>query len=165
MAYSDLNFVLISVGSNLGDSQGTVLKAFDLLKQTILISEPKISSLYLSEPVGFKEQPWFINAAISGYTELSHFNFLSILKSLEYLLGRKQRLKWHEREIDLDLLIYSNLNIETKHITLPHPRMQDRKFVMIPSAEISPDIIHSKLKKPLSELLILCNDNSNIYKI
>jgi 2-amino-4-hydroxy-6-hydroxymethyldihydropteridine diphosphokinase len=162
--YSD-NFVLLSIGSNIGKKKQTILKAFELIKDSNILNNATISSFYETEPVGFKDQPWFLNAAISGYTKLSHNDLINILKTLEQILGRKPRKRWHEREIDIDILLFGNTLLETKPLTLPHPRMHERKFVLLPASEIAGEIVHPKLGLSIKTLLDNCKDSSEVYLI
>ena len=101
-------FVVLSMGSNIGDREKNLKRAFGLLKDTKSISSTVISSFYETEPVGKLEQSWFLNVAVTGYTNLSIYNFIEICKSIEYAIGRKKRKKWEPREIDIDLLLYGD---------------------------------------------------------
>lgn len=125
-----------------------------------LINILRVSSFYETEPVGYNSQPWFINIAISGYTELDRFSLFDQLKNIEYLLGRKTRERWHEREIDIDILILGELIQDNPELTLPHPRMQERRFVLAPAAEIAGNHIHPVLKLSINEILKMCKDRS-----
>jgi len=156
--------VLLSLGSNLGEKREYIKNAIELLKKSNALENAVISSFYLSEPIGFKDQPWFLNVAVSGKTDLDINSLIEICKSIEYTLGRKKREKWHEREIDIDILFYGDLLLETEHLTIPHKLMHERKFVLQPASEIAGDYIHPKLGVSVSNLLDTCKDNT-IVKI
>lgn len=159
------NLIFLSAGSNLGNKNENILNAFDLMLESNVINSGEISSLYSSEPVGISEQPWFVNAVISGYTYFSPEYLLYILKSTEYLLGRKIRPRWHEREIDIDILFYENMIIKSNNLEIPHQSMHLRRFVLVPFAELSPTFIHPIFQKSIMELLDECKDNSNVIKL
>lgn len=156
--------VLLSIGSNLGIKKENIKKAYNLLKETSTINNANISSFYLTEPIGFKNQPWFLNVAVSGYTLIDLNNFIEICKSIEYSIGRKKREKWHEREIDIDILFYGDLLLETKFMTIPHKRMHERRFVLQPASEIAGDFVHPKFGVSVSHLNNNCTDKA-IVKI
>jgi 2-amino-4-hydroxy-6-hydroxymethyldihydropteridine diphosphokinase len=153
-------FVLLSIGSNLGDSNKIISEAVDLLYDSEMLSHIKLSSFYESEPFGFSGQPWFINIAVSGYTTHTVFELIEFIKSIEYLLGRQQRETWHEREIDIDIMLYGNLKLDSKKLTIPHTQMEFRRFVLVPSAEIAGNIIHPVLNKTINTMLEECKDMS-----
>lgn len=153
-------FVLISLGANTGDKRKNIDDALHYLINSEAITEVYSSSLYETEPVGFKKQDWFINSVIAGFTTLPLFALLQICKSIEYSIGRELRERWHEREIDIDILLYGDDLIERNLVTIPHPRMHERKFVLIPAAEIAAYAKHPKLERTISELLEECLDNS-----
>jgi len=156
--------ILLSLGANLGDRIGTILLAIDFIKDIGVLKDIKLSSFYETQPIGYKEQPNFINIAIFGYTNLPINLLLFFCKSIEYFCGRQPRKLWHEREIDIDIIFYSNEIINNSLIKIPHPRMHERAFVLIPAAEIAPDYIHPIENKTISDLLIICNDFSEVTK-
>lgn len=156
------NFVLLSVGANVGDKRSTILRAYEIIKESGILENVTLSSFYETEPVGFKDQPWFLNAAISGYTDINNTDLISMLKSIEYALGRKPRERWHEREIDLDILLYGNNKIESKPLTVPHPRMHQRRFVLLPASEIAGNAIHPIFGLSINSLLENCEDKSEV---
>lgn len=154
------NFILLSIGANLGNRKDNIEKAIRLLAEHSEIRIIKTSSIYETEPVGFKEQPWFLNVVVAAETTLELNRLIQLCKSVEYLLGRIVRKKWTEREIDIDILIYGNNIIETEHLQVPHPRMQERRFVLVPAAEIAAELVHPVYKHTISELLKVCTDSS-----
>ncbi len=155
-------FVLLSLGSNLGDKKSFVEKAVKLLKESGIIENVKISRFYSTEPYGYKNQPWFVNVAVAAYTSLSLGALMAAVKSIEYDLGRRNRGKWREREIDIDILMYGETSFESPELTVPHSLMHKRKFVLAPAAEIAGNAVHPKLGLTISELLERCSDDSRV---
>lgn len=160
-----LSNVLLSVGTNLGNRERNILDAYALLKNTDIISQSIISSIYETEPVGELDQPWFFNAVISGETFLKPLELLNLLKSIEYFIGRQNRKRWRERELDLDIIFYEDIVCSSKYLELPHPRMHQRNFVLMPANEISPQLIHPIMNKSIGELLRYSQDKSKIKKL
>ncbi len=160
MNINNKSFVLLSLGSNLGNPEMILLKAIRQLEEADILSCLKVSKWYKTEPVGNLDQPWFLNIAVSGYTELSPFALITLCKSIEYFTGRQIRMRWQERELDIDLLLYSDKVIDLPDITIPHPRMQDRRFVLIPLNDIAPNTLHPVFNKTIGQLLYECSDKS-----
>lgn len=160
-----LSKVLLSVGTNLGNRERNILDAYALLKNTDIISQSIISSIYETEPVGELDQPWFFNAVIFGETSFKPLELLNLLKSIEYFVGRQNRKRWRERELDLDIIFYEDIVCSSKYLELPHPRMHKRNFVLMPANEISPKLIHPIMNKSIRELLRYSEDKSKIKKL
>ncbi|MBM2816937.1 MAG: folK [Ignavibacteria bacterium] len=154
------SFVLLSLGANLGNQSATIKNAINCIRDSGLLTSLHISSEYSTEPVGYIDQPWFTNIAVSGFTTIPITHFLLIIKTIEQFLGRTGHQRWHEREIDIDLLIYGDNIITNKEITIPHPRMHQRRFVLEPAAEIASEVIHPGFNLSISQLLEQCSDNS-----
>ncbi len=152
--------VLLAFGANLGNREQTILRAVELLLKSGAVREISLSKLYETEPVGFKDQPFFINAALQGITELSPETLLKTCRDIETQLGRTPRAKWHEREIDIDILIYGGEILLKENVEIPHPRMHERRFVLLPAADVAVDMIHPVFKKSVGELLKECHDTS-----
>ncbi len=159
------NEIVLSLGCNLGDRVNTLNLAVSCLIDSEIIKNCKVSSYYETEPFGVKDQAWFINIALKGETEFTPEEILYLSKSLEYLLGRKPRSRWHEREIDIDLIFYNDLSLDTNKLTIPHKLMHKRNFVLVPIAEIAPDFVHPVLDKTMSELYSICEDDCVIRKL
>ncbi len=123
-----------------------------------------MSSFYETEPVGYSDQPWFLNAVVSGYTYLTAEHLLILCKSLEYMMGRRKRERWHEREIDIDILLYNDSVFSDLFLTIPHPQMLKRRFVLQPAAEIASNILHPSANLPLGQLLDNCEDTSVVRR-
>ncbi len=132
----------ISLGSNLGDRAAYLARARAEVERSPGVRVTAASSLYETEPVGFREQGWFLNQVIAVETLLAPTELLGRLQEIENLLGRVRTLRWGPRVIDLDLLLYGRLVVATPELILPHPRMYERGFVLIPLCEIAPDLVH-----------------------
>ena len=158
-------FVLISLGSNLGEKRSNIDSAVEYLTASGIIRDYKVSSYYSTDPVGYEEQPEFINAAISGYTSLQPNILLNVCKSIEYFIGRNMRPRWHEREIDIDLIFYGTEKINSSGMTVPHPEMHKRNFVLVPANQIAGTAYHPVLEKTVSELLDESGDRSKVEAI
>lgn len=159
------NFLLLSLGSNLGNRKANILKATEMLEDSNIIFDNILSSFYETEPVGITDQPWFLNAALAGYTNLPLNNIIQFCKTIEHYMGRKPRKRWHEREIDIDILLYGCELVSTNPLTVPHPQMHKRRFVLKPAAEIAADAMHPGFKRTVSQLLDDCPDHSIVNSI
>ncbi len=159
------NKVLLSLGSNLGDRKKNLLDVIKYLNNYKILENIKLSDIYETSPVGVFNQPDFLNMCVSGFTSHSANNLIFILKNLEIELGRIDRGKWKEREIDIDVLLYEDLVLEKDELILPHPRMHERMFVLQPANEIEPNMIHPIFDKEINELLVECIDNSQVVSI
>ena len=146
--------VFISLGSNIGDRLAYIQQAVSLLSMTDKIKIVKSSSFYETEPWGNKNQNWFVNAAVALDTELSPVELLKLCQSVEMQLGRNRvnQEKWSERTIDIDILMYDNLIMSNDILSIPHPYMHKRAFVLVPMLEVKSDLVHPVFKKTISEL-------------
>lgn len=136
--------VYLGLGSNLGDRRANIQNAIESLKNHVHIE--KVSTIIETDPVGGPAQGKFLNAVIKGTTDLSAEELLDTVKTIETTLGRVKTVKDGPRTIDIDILLYNQLNIKTEKLTVPHPRMLERDFVMTPLNEIAPEVV-SKLRK------------------
>lgn len=134
-----MNRIFLSLGTNLGDKEGNLELALQLLSENIKIL--KKSSYYETEPVGYKDQPWFLNMVVEGETELSPEATLLFTKAIEMEMKRVKTIINGPRTIDVDILLFGNEKIETENLKIPHPRMLLRAFVLIPLFEIAPDLV------------------------
>lgn len=141
----------IGLGSNMGDKKGACLKALDLLGRAGRVK--KVSSFYCTEPVGYQEQEDFVNAVAELETDISPEALLAECHSIEDALGRSRELRWGPRTIDLDILLYGNRVLSEPTLTIPHPRLAIRRFVLVPLCEIAPQAVHPILKKTATHLL------------
>lgn len=158
----------IGLGSNIGDKKEACLKALELLGRTIRVR--KVSSFYCTEPVGYRNQEDFINAVAEVETALSSEQLLAACLAVEDKLGRRRSVRWGPRVIDIDILLYGDSVIETSVLSIPHPLLHTRGFVLIPLCEIAPQAVHPVLKKSAALLLkelknsyrvIACNTQEN----
>jgi 2-amino-4-hydroxy-6-hydroxymethyldihydropteridine diphosphokinase len=133
--------VYIALGSNLGDREKNCLRAIELLKEKG-IEILKASKMHETEPWGVKEQPRFINMAAEIKTDMAPHELLKLLKDIEKKMGRAETIRWGPRVIDIDILLWGDLILKTPELTIPHPLMHGRKFVLEPLSEIAPDAVH-----------------------
>ena len=142
--------VYLSLGSNLGDRQANLRNAIGSLLELGNVVE--VSSYYETEPVGFTDQPWFLNCAVAVRTELIPREFLAGIQAIEKSMGRQRTQPKGPRTIDIDILLFGAQTINTPALTVPHPAMAERRFVLEPLAEIAPDVMHPKLRKTVRAL-------------
>lgn len=154
--------VLFSLGANLGDRQQTLGKAVELLVERVLSADVRVSRMYQTEPVGFTEQPEFLNMCVYGMCSLPAQQVRTELRSIELLCGRVERPRWHEREIDIDVLLYGTEIINSDHLQIPHPRMGNRRFVLVPAADIAPHLVHPENGLTIGAMLDQCTDTAQV---
>jgi len=143
----------IGIGSNLGDKLSQCEKA---VSEILRIDRRKLlakSSLFKTQPVGYTSQDWFVNAVLKIETDLEAPELLRTLKMIESDLGRTETFRWGPRTIDLDILFFDDIEIHTEELRIPHPRIQERQFVLVPLAEIDQNLVHPVLKKTIRALL------------
>ncbi len=155
----------IGIGSNLGTPGENCIEAIEKISNTKDIKIISRSSFYQTEPIGEVQQDWFVNSAIKIKTNLSPTHLLSALLNIESAMGRTREEKWGPRLIDLDLLFYGNLILRKKGLTLPHPEILKRKFVLIPMSEIAENLVHPTLKKTIKILLQESSDETVVKKL
>ena len=152
----------ISIGSNLGDRLGYIREAIRKLEHSKDVEICKASSVYETEPVGHEDQPRFLNMVLELKTTREPLSLLEHLLGIENQMGRKREQRWGPRNIDLDLLLYDDVVLNSDKLTLPHPRMHQRGFVLVPLAEIAPKVVLPSLKKTVERLLKeLCLDSNS----
>jgi 2-amino-4-hydroxy-6-hydroxymethyldihydropteridine diphosphokinase len=142
--------VYLSLGSNLGDRAANLQSAIEKLSE--LGNVVAVSSFYETEPVETAPQPWFLNCAIKLDTEKMPRQLIAAILSLEQSMGRQHRQEKAPRTIDIDILLFGSSVVELASLTIPHPRMHERRFVMEPLAEIAPDARHPVFKRTIREL-------------
>lgn len=143
--------VYLGLGSNLGDRKQNLSQALKLLSKQVVVEQ--VSSVYETEPVGYKSQPLFLNAVCRISTELNPKQLLRLAKKIEAKLGRKPGFPNAPRPIDIDILFYGDEVFGSPELTVPHPRLAGRAFVLVPLAEIAPNLIHPVSSKTVKELL------------
>lgn len=148
--------ILLGIGSNIGDRCKYLNAAITGLEAVEQISVKQVSAFYETEPFGFKEQDWFLNAVVAIKTSLQPLELLDVCQQIEKKLNRRRDIHWGPRTIDIDILVYNGIKLETERLTLPHPYLALRRFVLIPAAEISSDIIAAG--QTAQELLRNCPD-------
>ena len=147
----DMAVVFLALGANLGDREKNLHEAIARLAPFVDITST--SSIYETEPVGVREQPWFLNLVVRGTTTLSPVDLLRRVKKIEIEMGRSEGIRFGPRPIDIDILFYDRLIELSPALTIPHPRLHERAFVLIPLAEIAPDFVHPRLRLRIRDLL------------
>lgn len=151
----------LGLGSNLGEKTNNLITAVEHLKKEKIVIR-NFSSFYKTQPRDYLDQPWFINMVIEIQTDLEPGSFLTFIQRIEKKMGRKASIPKGPRIIDMDILLNEDLVIESQCLTIPHPRMHERNFVLVPLKEIAPDIVHPVLKINIEELYRRCEDRSKV---
>ena len=145
------NPIFLGLGANVGDRLASLRSALQRLSAGVEIQA--VSSLYETEPVGVTNQPRFLNAVCSGFTPLSPQDLLVFVKRIEWDLGRRPGPVWGPRPLDIDILLYDRLGIATETLRVPHARLAQRAFVLIPLAELAPDLIVPVWEESVRDLM------------
>ncbi len=145
--------VFLGLGSNIGDRKKYLEEAIQEIKNIPGTKVIKLSSIYETEPWGFKEQGEYLNAVMEIETGQSYEKLLKEVKAIEIILGRDKTDKWKSRKIDIDILFYGDLVYSDDNLNIPHKHIEDRNFVLVPLNEIEPDFIHPVTNKKISEIL------------
>ena len=154
--------IYLSLGSNLGDRQEKLDMALGLLSQRLGELQP--SSVYDTEPVGNANQPHFLNMVCQARTGLAPAELLALVKGIELKMGRTPHKPNAPRPIDIDILFYGDQVVETPELVIPHPRLTERAFVLVPLAEIAPDLVHPVSGKTVKELLESVREKQGVFK-
>jgi 2-amino-4-hydroxy-6-hydroxymethyldihydropteridine diphosphokinase len=150
----------ISAGSNLGDRRANLHFALESLKRAGSIM--RVSSVFETEPVGFSDQPWFLNLAIELKTALQPYELLHVCQEIEAARERVRTFVNAPRTLDLDILFLGDIVMREERLIIPHPRLSERRFVLAPLAQIAPDVMHPTLKKSIRSLLEDCTDTAAV---
>ncbi len=150
----------IALGTNLGDRAGNLREALERLSKAVQIERQ--SAVYETEPWGVLDQPRFLNMVVAGETELTPSDLLHVLKQIEREMGRTAGPRYGPRVIDLDILFFDAEQIRTPELTIPHPRLAERRFVLVPLAEIAPDLVHPETGLAISRLLEKLPDDRSV---
>lgn len=148
-----MNGVHLGLGSNLGDRAGYLRAALDLLVASGDVTIAAVSSLYETAPMEILEQPAFLNAVALISTPLQPHALLALLKRIERAIGRVERIRFGPREVDLDILLYGDLLLASRELTIPHPRLEARAFALVPLAELAPSLLIPGSAKPITALI------------
>lgn len=156
------NLAYIALGSNMGDRFEYLKKAIFLLNSHEEIRVVNTSSIYETDPVGYTDQDQFLNMAVQVITRLKPHELLDECLRIEEELGRKREIRWGPRTLDLDILLYNQENIETEKLTIPHPRMSERAFVILPLLEMDPKLMLPNMEEPLKNSLLSIPDREGV---
>jgi len=155
--------VYLSLGSNVGDRAAQLRNAIARLGAAGRVVAQ--SSLYETEPVEFTEQPWFLNCAVALETDTTPQQLMAAILGIEEEMGRKRVQKKGPRTIDIDILIFGNMIVKSKRLTIPHPAMQHRRFVLEPLAEIAPEAVHPVFNKTIRELRDALPEGQSVTRV
>ena len=155
--------VYLSLGSNRGDRMANLQRAMEELGKAG-VRVQRVSSFYKTEPVDFGPQAWFLNCAVEAFTDLMPRQLLRAVKSVEWTLGRRPGVSKGPRTIDIDILLYENVVVRTVDLTIPHERMSERRFVLIPLRELASAVRHPVSKRTVSEILEETPDRSQVVR-
>ena len=156
-----MSIAYLGLGTNLGDRKQKISKAIEAISLKMSIS--KQSSLYETTAWGYTDQPDFLNQVIQVETNLSALRLLNFLKKTEVKLGRVENFRYGPRLIDIDILFYDDLIKTTSRLQIPHPRIPERAFVLVPLNEITPRYVHPVLKKTIAELLAELPNKNGVW--
>lgn len=159
---TEASTVYLGLGSNMGDRQANLDRALEFLSQRLRMG--KLSSVYDTEPMGNSEQPRFLNLVCQAYTRLTPEALLALVKGIERKLGRTGKTG-APRPIDIDILLFGEQVVETPELIIPHPRMAERAFVLVPLAEIAPDLTYPVTGKKIKELAGGLKEKQGVLKL
>lgn len=145
-----MTLVYLALGANVGDPLINIAKAIELLKGSL--QEVKQAPIYRSKAVGVTDQPDFLNTAISGQTDLTPQELFDLIKEVEQKVGRRESFRWGPREIDIDIIFYGDQIVQTADLIIPHPRFQERDFVLRPLSDLNPNLLDPRSHEPLKLL-------------
>jgi 2-amino-4-hydroxy-6-hydroxymethyldihydropteridine diphosphokinase len=158
---TELITVYFGLGSNMGTREENLDRALELLSQRMRLG--KVSSIYDTDPLGNVNQPRFLNMVCQAFTRLSPEGLLALAKGIESKMGRHGK-SGEPRPIDIDILLYGDKVMETPELIIPHPKLMERAFVLIPLVEIAPDLVHPVSGKTMKELLKAVKEVQGVFK-
>jgi 2-amino-4-hydroxy-6-hydroxymethyldihydropteridine diphosphokinase len=153
--------VFLGLGSNVGDKKGNLRHALQQLG-VASVQVIRVSPVYRTEPVDYTEQDWFLNQVVEVETELTPRALLDLCQKIESMLGRKRNILRGPRSIDLDILFFDECVLSQPDLTIPHPRLHERRFVLVPLSDIAPAMIHPLFRQSVRDLLKRCNDRAPV---
>ncbi|HZS94487.1 MAG TPA: 2-amino-4-hydroxy-6-hydroxymethyldihydropteridine diphosphokinase [Chloroflexota bacterium] len=155
--------VYLSLGSNLGDRAANLFRALNLLAPAACVE--RVSSLYETAPVGVTDQPAFLNTVAEVTTGLAPAELLKTVKAIERDVGRRPGMRWGPRVVDIDIILYGDVIVDGEVLTIPHPRMTERAFVLIPLAELAADVREPKSGQTVDELARAVRGKDGVQRI
>ena len=159
-----MHTVYLSLGSNLGDRREHLRRALAAL-QAAGVAVRRVSAVYETEPVGARAQPWFLNLVAETQTEMLPLQLLDCMQGIEIRLGRRRLCAQGPRTIDIDLLLYGDFRVQAGRLTVPHPRLAERRFVLEPLCELAPERRHPVSRRTMLELLAATADRSALRRL
>lgn len=152
------------LGSNLGDRAAILRSAVQHLNETAG-TVAATSGFYETAAWGLEEQPAFLNQAVRLHSTLAPEALLDVCLQVEQLAGRERQIRWGARTLDVDILLYDTLLLDTQRLTVPHPRLPERRFALVPLTEIAAGVVHPRLQRTMAQLLAACTDTLAVTRV